>query len=122
MGRPFDAAGNEVFQEYPKMLADGRIAQSAADEAGETYPKIVTVGGDKPVHVTVLNAEDEARWRAGDANPEGDAPIQDVLDDPDGAPPNFDDVSPEFLPEPEPEPEPSADEPDAPRGKSRKKK
>lgn len=119
MGRPVDAAGNEVFQEYPKMLPDGRIAQSASDEAGETYPKIITVGGDKPVHVTVLNAEDEARWRAGDAKPEGDAPIPDVLDDPDGVPPSADDDAPE------PESEPSADEqdePDAPRGKSRKKK
>jgi len=115
MGRPVDANGEEIVQEYPKMLSDGRIAQSAADEAGLAYPKVITVGGDKPVKVTVDNAAEEARWRAVDAPKEpepedaphsppalpSDAPVEPVpavLEDPDGAPPAdpLDDVTVEM--------------------------
>ena len=40
MGRPVDAEGNEVFQEYPKALADGYVAQNAADEAAHGAPVV----------------------------------------------------------------------------------
>jgi hypothetical protein len=47
MGLPTDANGNEVFQEYPKRLPDGREAQSAADETR-------LLAADVPAPVPVL--------------------------------------------------------------------
>ena len=41
MGRPLDADGHEIVVEYPKMLADGYLAQNAEDEAAHTAAPVV---------------------------------------------------------------------------------
>jgi hypothetical protein len=81
MGRPVDGDGNEVFVEYPKVLADGHVAHSAEEEAAWGKPLSNPVASDEVASIEL----DEKFTEPAQANPLDDVTIE--MDNPAFQPP-----------------------------------